>query len=243
MSPHSRSIEPLPWDSEFFGFRIGRVYPRQFKPAELPQQARDQGYRCLYLTCGISDGGALKEAAQAGFAPLDVRVTLKARLDPDAPEPDESTAIDISPYRPEDMPHLIAIAHDLSTYSRFNLDPSFDEDAARLYYARKIQDYCAGRAEITLVARRDGVPVGLATCSSAGATSGALKMVGVRDSAAGTGIGSALVKAALHHHQQAGRPNVVVTVEGRNPRALNFYQRNRFQIREMELQFHSWIEQ
>ncbi len=28
MSPRSRSIEPLPWDSEFFGFRIGRVYSR-----------------------------------------------------------------------------------------------------------------------------------------------------------------------------------------------------------------------
>jgi hypothetical protein len=31
-------------------------------------------------------------------------------------------------------------------------------------------------------------------------------------------------------------------VQGRNPRALNFYQRNRFQIREMGLVFHCWIE-
>ncbi len=235
-------IELLPWDSEFFGFRIGRVHSRQFKPDELPRQASEQGYRCLYLTCGISDGGALKEAARAGFAPIDVRVTLKARLDLSTPEPEEHAAIDISPYRPEDMPHLIAIAHDLSAYSRFNLDTGFEDAAALRLYARRIQDSCAGRAEITLVARRDGIPVGFATCTAAGATSGALEMVGVRDSAAGTGIGSALVKAALHHHQQAGRPNVVVTVQGRNPRALNFYQRNRFQIREMELVFHCWIE-
>jgi len=236
------SIEPLPWDSEFFGFRIGRVHPRQFSPTDLLALARKQGYQCLYLTCGISDGGALKEAARAGFAPIDVRVTLKALLDPSAPEPEEPSAIDIGPYRPEDMPHLIAIAHDLSAYSRFNLDPSFDEDAALRLYARRIQDSCAGRAEVTLVARRDGVPVGFATCMAAGATSGALEMVGVRDSVAGTGIGSVLVRAALHHHQQAGRPSVVVRVQGRNPRALNFYQRNRFQIREMGLVFHCWIE-
>jgi hypothetical protein len=93
------SIEPLPWDSEFFGFRIGRVHPRQFSPTDLPALARKQGYRCLYLTCGISDGGALKEAARAGFAPIDVRVTLKALLDPSAPELEEPSAIDIGPYR------------------------------------------------------------------------------------------------------------------------------------------------
>ncbi len=237
------SIEPLSWDSEFFGFRIGRAYPRQFRPSDLPQGARQAGYRCLYLSCGISDGGALKEAAKAGFAPIDVRVTLKAHLTPPTSELTERSAIDIGPYRPEDMPHLIAIAHDLSAYSRFNLDPGFDEDAARRLYGRRIQDSCAGRAEITLVARRDGLPMGFATCTAAGATSGALEMVGVRDSAAGTGIGSALVRAALHHHQQAGRPSAVVSVQGRNPRALNFYQRNGFQIREMELVFHCWIDE
>ena len=37
-------------------------------------------------------------------------------------------------------------------------------------------------------------------------------------------------------------PGIRLGRERRNPRALNFYQRNRFQIREMELVFHCWIE-
>jgi len=65
----------LPWDSDFFGLRIGRVMASDFtvdSAAEILDKAREESVDCLYLLVDARDSEKVQAAENSGFRLVDV---------------------------------------------------------------------------------------------------------------------------------------------------------------------------
>lgn len=128
----SDRIEFLPWDTDFFGHRIGRVDPEGLRPAELAEvdrAAREAGLECLYLTIEPSEPVVTYELQRYGYRFVDGGITQAITPDEavDVPE----TECTIRHGTSDDLPVLEEAISLMAPWSRFAVDPRFGLDAAR----------------------------------------------------------------------------------------------------------------
>ena len=232
----------LRWDSEFFGFPIARVEGNP-EAQELEELAIAAETRCAYYTCSCGKLDAIRAAEQAGFQLIDVRVVLDAPLSVLSASAPRSTPPDcvIEVACEQDLGDLKEIAAGLSTYSRFTSDPRFGARQSGRLFDRWIELSLEGRAAVFLVARRDGRTLGFMTCRVDGGVA-AFELVGVREEATGAGVGSALTSQAALSLQALGQDAVQVATQGRNRRALRFYESLGFRTRDISLVYHRWFD-
>lgn len=233
----------LPWDSEFFGVRIGRVSSDALTPeslAALMDWQRAQRMDCLYFLADPNDATSLRLAQDHGFRLTDLRITLESAL----AEPTAGSTLPdpIRPYRPEDRAALRDIARISHRDSRFYFDGHFSPERCDALYETWIERSVDGWADGTLVAEVDGTAAGYITCHR-DPQEGRIGLVGVHPAYQGRALGQALVKASLAWFSAAGFRMVSVVTQGRNTRAQRLYQRCGFLTRSTQLWFHWWNEQ
>jgi dTDP-4-amino-4,6-dideoxy-D-galactose acyltransferase len=127
----STLVEPLPWDSEFFGFPIGRVDLDDATPeslARIEAEAREMGIVCLYGSLDPSRGTTAYLVQTFGHRLVEVSLLFARPPIPFTPPPTASVGrrgtID-------DVPRLGAEITTLAPWSRFGADPRFGLEAAR----------------------------------------------------------------------------------------------------------------
>jgi dTDP-4-amino-4,6-dideoxy-D-galactose acyltransferase len=237
-------LEPLAWDTEFFGVEIGRLaVAENLDPLSLAvilERARDRGLACLYLEASFENPDLLRFCARRGFYLVDIKSTLeKAPLAEAGPEPDP----DLTFFREERYyPDLEAISDALSLKSRFRYDPRFGESGAlRLYreWLRRSfrEDFCSD----FLTAVVDGRAAGFLTLRGKDNTSH-VDLLAVADWAQGRGLGGRLLRAAEGRIKAAGRNRFLVVTQGHNIGAVRFYQNNGFRTIGENPFYHIWLE-
>ena len=234
-------LVPLSWDSTFFGFSIARVDGRP-DPAELPRLVREAGVRCVYYFCQAGDLAAIRSAERSRFQLADIRIVLEARLAgvlSDRP-PAANDELEIDTARAHDLGDLRQIAAELSAYSRFAFDPGFGTAQARRLYERWVEVSLEGRADLCVVAKNTERTLGFILCRARG-TVPVMDLVAVRRGAIGAGVGTALMHRAAIRLQDLGHQTVEVVTQGRNPRAVKFYERCGFRVRDVSLVYHGWV--
>src|SRR4029079_8799261 len=73
----------VPFDSRWFGLRVGRVTVDRLSPAELAaveSARRARGFDCVFLLAAPDAPATLRAVAAAGFRFVDVRTTLERTL-------------------------------------------------------------------------------------------------------------------------------------------------------------------
>ncbi|MBC8099715.1 MAG: GNAT family N-acetyltransferase, partial [Armatimonadetes bacterium] len=230
----------LPWDTDFFGVRIGRVIGNRLTPdrvRDIDAWSAAEHIACLYFLADRDDSTTTRLAENHGYRMVDLRLTLEHRL-PSPPTPSDGKqkvppyAVGrylgwgggdtlIRPVRPDDIPALEAIARVSYTDSRFYFDPCFPRERCDALYARWIRQSSERSgtpqtdAEMVWVADLNGLPQGYIS-GACHATMGSIGLVGVADSARGGGIGMALVQTALTWFADQGMSAVQVVTQGRN---------------------------
>src|SRR5262249_10223963 len=94
MSRNHLCIEPLPWDSEFFGFPIGRVALDDATPEallRLDADARELGMRCLYGSVDASPGTTALLVQEFGHRLVEVSQAFSRPPMPFTPPPTAAT--------------------------------------------------------------------------------------------------------------------------------------------------------
>ncbi len=237
-------VERLAWDSEFFGFPVGRLWPLRLTPALADladHRCGELGIRCLYFLCDSTHPASAELAKDRGFQFVDTRVTLEFRLEAPLFSRLDSPA-SIRPARAEDVPLLRDIAAVAFQQSRFYADPNFSKDAASRLYQVWIEKSCTGFADAVLVADVGGRAAGFITCNLLRPGRGDIGLVGVDASYAGRGLGRGLVTAALDWFSTRGVEHAEVVTQGRNDAALRLYERCGFRTARIEHWFHRWYE-
>ncbi|MFQ5576437.1 MAG: GNAT family N-acetyltransferase [Anaerolineae bacterium] len=244
----SEPVQFLPWDTEFFGFKIGRVLPTRLDAGRLAAilalSARE-GYRCLYFQADPDDDDTARLAEQGGFHLADVRIVLEHPFDgrpAPAPRYPVSPDIRLAPPRPQDTPALESLAVEIGHTSRFCFDRRFPPDACPRLYRAWLHKAINNRQDAVMVAYLAGQPVGLIACGAEEDT-GDIQLAGVRGDMRGQGVGTALVQGALDWFRAQGARRAEVVTQARNVPAQRLYQQMGFFTRRMTLYYHKWFDE
>lgn len=233
--------EFLPWDSEFFGFRIGRLNARRLTPASLRQAlawAADQRLRCTYFLADASCADTLARAHEGGFKFVDVRMEFASHL---AAGTDALPDTRLRPATATDLPYLEKISRVAHQDTRFFKDSNFPADRSADLYGEWIRrDFKVHRIFVATGAA-SGV-AGYVTCQVDPATrAGRIGLIAVAESERQRGFGRALVEAALRHFRLSGCKQAWVATQASNVPAQRLYQSLGFHTAETGATFHRWF--
>jgi dTDP-4-amino-4,6-dideoxy-D-galactose acyltransferase len=232
--------EPLAWDSDFFGFPIGRV-DSTVDPAALTAAvgaADADGVRCLYLLCPGEDDELLAAAIDLGFRPYDVRMELDHRLD-EGLAAAAPTDLAVRAATPTDEAVLESIARTRMAGTRFWNDPHFPRDrVADLYAAWLHRGLTTPPERLTLVTDRGE---GFVICHlDRAAEVGGIELIAVAVTVERRGLGGALVAAADRAFVDAGMQKATVVTQSRNISAQRLYQRYGYRTSRSDAWLHRW---
>ena len=123
-------IEPLPWDTDFFGVPIARADLADVDADRLrliEDAARDAGIACLYGTLEPTDETAAYLIQSFGHRLVEVSLTFDRPPGPFTPKHETSR---VRRGTLDDIPQLEPAIRMLAPWSRFAADPRFGADAA-----------------------------------------------------------------------------------------------------------------
>lgn len=231
-------LESLDWDSEHFGFPIGRVQRSIVSAAGAASlAAAADRFQCVYWLADPSDLETAEIAAQIGFVVVDVRLILSRSLGTDiamakSPFVRRGTSTDIDPLR--------RIAGSAHTDTRFYFDTKFPRSRVDKMYSIWLENAFREAPDGVFVATQDGAPCGYITCQVRDATTGVIGLVGVGEAARGQGLGQALTGAALEWFRERGLERVEVVTQMRNLTAQRLYARRGFLPHTVNIWYHRW---
>jgi ribosomal protein S18 acetylase RimI-like enzyme len=239
-------IEPpgtvLPWDSEFFGFRIGRLKSPRLTAGALRSTlawAAAERLRCVYFFAEADCPVTLALAHEGGFRFVDVRMELSVKL---TPQPGAATPAGLRPATAADLPAIEALSRVAHHDTRFFKDANFPADRAADLYAEWIRrDFRVHR--IFVVPGVDAGIAGYITCQvDAIPDVGRIGLVAVAESERRRGLGRVLVAGALQWFQGAGCREARVVTQASNVPAQRVYQALGFRTAETCATFHRWFQ-
>lgn len=239
----------LPWDSEFFGLRIGQAYFRPISQGnvhELFQWANKNSVECIYHLVDFGDAGSISICERNGFRLTDMRLTFGLEMPQDdvAQVPSDTVAapIQLRLASSEDIPLLKKIARSSYRHTRFYVDDGFSNELCDRLYETWIDKSCNGYADAVWVAAIDSKPVGYLTCDVDRETlHGQIGLVGIDSAVQGRGIGKALLAKSLEWFEQSGVSSVTVVTQARNIPAQRLYQGGGFRTVRVDAWYHKWF--
>lgn len=230
----------LPWDTEFFGFRIGRLNRTRLTPCSLQEAsswAATESLRCLYFFADAECAETLNCAHRGGFKFIDLRMEFSLMLH-SAPNADTSLVREAANGDLSDIEALSRIAHQ---DTRFFKDTEFDPIRSGDLYAAWIQrDF---KQHYILVIRNSASQLaGYITCQlEADQRVGRIGLVAVDTTQRKQGYGRTLVAAALQWFRKQGCIEAKVVTQASNVAAQRVYQSFGFRTAEANATFHRWF--
>jgi len=236
------SLQQLDWDSEFFGFRVGRLVGPFETVAALSdalQAAAENGIRLVYGAFDHKDNASHHIALAVGGRFMDAKRTYELDLTRIQP-----TWINIEEADDDAHSHrqLRNLAWQAAEFSRFRLDGALPEGSWERMYSLWMQNSVTGKlADAVLVERGDGRIIGMTTVSYRGKC-GQIGLFAVDLKWRGRGIGRQLLDAAIQRCRAAGCEKLQVVTQGNNLAACRSYELAGFHLIDEQDIFHFWIE-
>jgi dTDP-4-amino-4,6-dideoxy-D-galactose acyltransferase len=233
----------LDFDSEFFGFRIGRLSHDLPGSAEFNRAISwcgERGVRCLYFLCPSTSLEGALAAARAGFELIDLRVAFLAKLNEATPPTAFETPTRRA--RPEELQVLREIAGTELRETRFWTDRRFPRDRAAELYRLWIEKDLLRSDGFIFVTEASGQVTGFASGMVLGGGRAKLSLIAVRSDARGQGLGQALVRRVMEQARETGAKEIETVTQGRSASALRLYESQGFRIESISIWFHRWFE-
>jgi dTDP-4-amino-4,6-dideoxy-D-galactose acyltransferase len=239
------TCQVLPWDSDFFGFRIARLQtaaPSEDDLAAALCWCRASSVRCLYFLCGAEAIASAQLACQSGFDPVDIRISL-VRQAPGEPLVGKNRSKAVTRGATEDdLPALVDLAARSFSESRFYADRRFPRQRVDALYRRWIERDLRSVGRKAFLAEIDGLFAGFASGSIEAGGEGQISLVAVHETARGQGVGPMLIERLLRFFHEQAATRVLVATQGRNTRAIGLYESCGFRTASVELWFHRWFD-
>ena len=223
----------LPWDSDWFGLRVGRADVSVLTAAaagEVEFWAEAERLACVYVL-------ACERASHevSGFARMDERVEYQF----DALAPAGGACGNVGPMRDVELDSVCALARAVTTGTRFLSDPRFPRERVREMYAEWVRRDWASETPVCLVAREAGTVIGFVTGRVANGC-GEIGLVGVAEEHRGQGWGRALLLTALTAFAASGATRVHVVTQASNAAASSLYVRCGARVFSRRFWYHHW---
>lgn len=232
--------EFLEWDTNFFGYRIGRVILHEVNSSQMDTiliWCDENRIDCLYFLSNGNHPQTAQLLSANAFNMVDIRMTL-ARENMQNWQ-SFTPNVQIRLHQDSDIPHLKKIASQSYRDSRFYFDSHFSQAICDQFYETWIEKSCHGYADVVQVCEINGQPVGFVTCSVKEGI-GHIGLVGVDEVTRGKGVGYQLLMASIQWFDDHQCSSIEVVTQGRNIGAQRLYQRCGFMTKSVQLWYHFW---
>lgn len=229
-------IRSLPWDSDFFGLRIGRVDLQTAEDAiELKKQQEivKQQFDLLYIfdpnNVGFSADGARL---------VDEKILYSKPCEPRQQFPKISFYKAAQPN--EDLYRLALIS---GGYSRFKLDERLHKGSYERLYSRWIENACPKEGtnkQILIYPDTQGTAKGMITIDRTGEL-GHIGLVAVDTDAQHQGVGGKIMSTLDGYLFERGIKTLEVPTQKANTDACRWYEKNGFTIQSVTPIYHWWL--
>ncbi len=230
------TCEYLKWDSEFFGFKIGKIseYTNIKNFQNTINSFRDEGYRLIYCFThpeNIEVNNLLSKYAQL----VDEKITyykIIEKLNYDV----DKNIIPCSKISTE----LISLVLQSGEFSRFKIDPNFPEGSLERLYVKWIENTINKKFGDILYVHMVNKIIGFITLRTANGI-GNIDLIAVANDFRGQSIGSKLLMCAYNYFVNKNITNIEVVTQKNNILACKFYEKNNFKIKNIVNIYHLWL--
>jgi len=241
---NTNEIKYLKWDSEFFGFSIGRIHAQSCSEGCLRktlERAGKEKIEFIELFCAASDSESIIASEGSDFHLADVRLIFKKKLTGDTKGDQAGKALVFSKAGNDDISRLKIAGRGLFSSSRYYLYPEFDRNKVDLMFQLWIEKAVLGEFddELYYLCAEPDILAFISLRYQEHAAS--IGLLGVKEAYWGRGLGTLLLDrlCQLLHKRQV--TEVTVATQGKNLNAVQFYQKNEFHLSKITLCYYKWM--
>jgi dTDP-4-amino-4,6-dideoxy-D-galactose acyltransferase len=233
-------INELTWDSKFFNRKIGEL---KVVSESLPhmkhavERAKKDGFKYVICKMQSQQTALIKLLESLGFYLSDIGVIWAVETKKFLHKNVNKNLYNrksIKIAAEKDIHMLQEIVKSLFLESRFYSDPFFSKEEADRLYQTWIENSVKGNAADIVFCIPDK---GFITCKKLPLYSGEIVLIGVKKDLRGKGIGTILIENAIRWFKTQGTNVVSVRTQLKNLRAMNFYVKLGFYIKEYDIIF------
>ena len=235
MSEKQVNYEYLPWDSDFFGYRTGKITINDYEDS-LAAQLEAGNVELLY----IFDNTLSEEVDDLLTSKMAVRYDCKMRYEKSLQAGCEYvTDMDIRFYNGKLTTELENLTYSAGKYSRFRKDEKLQIFFKKLY-KRWILNSLECENRVLTVWKSEGI-IGFISFSINRKTAN-INLFSVNREYSGKGIGTRLYKFLECFLVKSGVTKTTVSTQMENTRACHFYEKLGFKLAERQNIYHLWRE-
>lgn len=233
-------IRELKWDSDFFGFPVGRIDLKESSPEilrNIGEKIRNSDFRLIYLFTPHNKDSLRNQMLKTGAFLADEKLTYRMKITKPHPE--------ISPFvksiKGEKMDHeLEYLALESGKYSRFHMDPLIEKSKfEELYRLWMINSLNGTFADEVFVFTHAGINIGMITASVRNEEMW-IGIVAVNEEFRGQGVGVSLIRAVINFCYEKGLHYLNVQTQRANKGSCTFYEKTGFSLSYTEDIYHYW---
>ncbi len=240
-------IEYLSWDTEFFGFPVGRITTDQLTPEianYVDAWCKQNSIACLYFMANSNDSTTIQLVEDRGFHLVEIRLEIELKLKNWVPmqEPSWDRSLRIREAELNDFPELLDITQGSFLDSRYYVDPGFSKETCDAFYATWVKTSFGKDSELFVVAESDHQLQGYVIChpETPDKANMRLDLVAVRQGKRNSGVGKAMFQHVLNWCKQENVQYIWSATQGRNIASQRLFQRAGFLLRSCQLYYHKW---
>ena len=225
-------IEKLVWDSDFFGYPVGRLEIGNSDQIQLiPFLEEGKKYKLIYL---ISEERLNVQIKNLQL--VDVKTRLRKKIRTKFLTLDEN----IGEYTGEQDDQLKKLALQSGIYSRFRIDAHFTNNEFEKLYVKWIEDSIKKTiADKVIVYKDDGKCNGFVTIKFKGDFT-EIGLIAVDEQSRGNGIAKRLLNHAERIAVSNGFNKIEVVTQFENLPAMSLYKNAGYQIISKKFIYHLW---
>ena len=233
------TYEHLSWDSEFFGFKVGKLIgeiPDLNDLKDIEQLLLGEGSKLTYFPVEKLLPGFVHESRSLVFSMVDKKSTFLKDINPDVPFHPSITFY----HSAMDTARLLELAVLGGVFSRYYVDERIDKDKyAEMYRLMLLNSLQKQMALETIVYMVEGEMAGFLTLCEKNKR-GDLGLMAVDTKFRGKGIGKALILAGEHWLGKQGYQEIQIVTQGENIPACRLYESHGYHVDEMKYFYHVW---
>ena len=234
------SINELKWDSDFFGYKVGKLYTDK---NVLIDKNDIKDYRLVYIFDEENNTKKINFFKKLGAKLVDIKTELEMRIE-------QKTEIKSNLDKNYKMVVLnksdfdkdtISLSIEAGKFSRFKKDSKFKKNEFKKLYTKWIENSLKKIDCMEVIGiKHNNITIGMVSLKKISDEELSISLIAVNEHYQNQGLGTALVSQVVELCKLKGFKVLSVTTQGDNVNALKFYQKLNFVIRKKERIYHLW---